>query len=93
MLRARLRNESAPIACAMSKSTMRQQKQRASIAKGDRATADLLFIQVIALVQHIFGADKQAALEAATGMADVLRRRGLDEEASGLETHARMILG
>lgn len=58
---------------------------------GDTVGCDLRLIQIVSLLQHIFGSDKKAARNASKAIAGIMTQDGMKNEAQLLTQHADRI--
>jgi CheY-like chemotaxis protein len=67
--------------------------QSASLAirAGDDAAGEFHMLQVISLLEHIFGSDQQMTVSAVNALAREMLSRGYDREASALQRQAEQV--
>lgn len=67
-------------------------RAKAALAQEDLITAEILFTQVIAMLEFIFGRNHTLVLDAADGLIEVLNRQNRTTEADALRQRSRLIL-
>ena len=67
-------------------------RAKAALAQNDLITAEILFTQVIAMLEYLFGRNHMLVLEAADGLIAVLERQKRPAEANALRQRSRLIL-